>query len=116
GVLLLNLPAYAWLRSYHDDQVHTAERYTLGSLADAVMRHPFERLYGTYWNMVLFLPLVFKRKVLPAKRRGSDLSEMPAWLNLLCYSIASSENGLICRGWTLPFGSSVFAICRRNAN
>src|SRR5262245_28493501 len=32
GVVILNLPAYAWLRSDHDRRVHQNRRYTSGGL------------------------------------------------------------------------------------
>lgn len=113
GLLILNLPAYEWLRSYHDEHVQTARRYTLASLATAMAKHPFQRLYGTYWNAALFLPLVIKRKLLPTKHEGSDVAEIPPWLNRIFYAVASVENRLICRGIRLPFGSSVFAVYQK---
>jgi SAM-dependent methyltransferase len=113
GLLILNLPAYEWLRSYHDEHVQTARRYTLSSLATTLAGHPFRRLYATYWNAALFLPLVIKRKLLPTKHESSDVSEIAPWLNRLFYAVMSFENRLIRLRIRLPFGSSVFAIYRK---
>ncbi len=115
GLLQLNLPAYEWLRSYHDEHVQTGQRYTLGSLSTAMHGHPLKRLKGTYWNALLFLPLVLKRKLSSTSQEHSDVSEFPPWLDTICYGLMSLENGWICHGGYLPFGSSVFAIYSRQA-
>jgi 2-polyprenyl-3-methyl-5-hydroxy-6-metoxy-1,4-benzoquinol methylase len=113
GLLVLNLPAYQWLRSYHDEHVQTGQRYTLHSLAAIMERHPLQRLQGTYWNALLFVPLVLKRKLFAGSQQHSDVGEFPPWLDSLAYTLMSWENAWICRGGSLPFGSSVFAVYRR---
>lgn len=113
GLFILNLPAYEWLRSYHDEQVHTRARYTLGSLQAQMAGQPLRRIYATYWNMLLFLPLVVRRKLMPGRSAQSDVAEFPGWLDALAYTLMSWENALICRGGTLPFGSSLFVIYSR---
>lgn len=114
GLLVLNLPAYQWLRSYHDDHVQTGQRYTLGSLAAVMAGHPLQRLQGSYWNALLFVPLVLKRKLMPGNPGHSDVGEFPPWADRLAYTLMSWENAWICRGGSLPFGSSVFAVYRRD--
>lgn len=113
GIMILNLPAYEWLRSYHDEHVQTGQRYTLASLDRVMARHPLRRTQGTYWNALLFVPLVLKRKLLATGQQHSDVSEFPPWLDALAYRLMSWENAWICRGGRLPFGSSVFADYRR---
>lgn len=113
GLLLLNLPAYQWLRSYHDEHVQTGQRYTLDSLAALMERHPLQRLQGSYWNALLFVPLVLKRKLFAGRQQHSDVGEFPPWLDSLAYTLMSWENAWICRGGSLPFGSSVFAVYQR---
>jgi hypothetical protein len=113
GLLVLNLPAYQWLRSYHDEHVQTGQRYTLRSLAAVMDGHPLQRLQGSYWNALLFLPLVLKRKLFAGSQEHSDVGEFPPWLDHLAYRLMSWENAWICRGGSLPFGSSVFAVYRR---
>jgi 2-polyprenyl-3-methyl-5-hydroxy-6-metoxy-1,4-benzoquinol methylase len=113
GLMVLNLPAYNWLRSYHDDHVQTSQRYTLGSLTAAMSGHPLQRLYGSYWNALLFAPLVLKRKLFAGSAEHSDVGEFPPWADSLAYTLMNWENTWICRGGKLPFGSSVFAIYSR---
>jgi len=113
GLLVVNLPAYQWLRSYHDDHVQTGQRYTLRSLAAVMDSHPVRRLQGSYWNALLFMPLVLKRKLFAGSQPHSDVGEFPPWLDRLAYTLMSWENRWICRGGSLPFGSSVFATYRR---
>ena len=113
GLLVLNLPAYQWLRSYHDEHVQTGQRYTLRSLASVMDCHPLQRLQGSYWNTLLFLPLVLKRKLFAGTQDHSDVGEFPPWADRLAYALMSWENAWICRGGSLPFGSSVFAVYHR---
>ena len=113
GLLVVNLPAYQWLRSYHDEHVQTGRRYTLGSLDQVMRRHPLRRLQGSYWNALLFLPLVLKRKLFAGSAQHSDVGEFPPWLDRFAYALMSWENAWICRGGRLPFGSSVFAVYAR---
>jgi ubiquinone/menaquinone biosynthesis C-methylase UbiE len=113
GTLILNVPAYEWLRSYHDRYVATARRYTIASVDRAVRAYPFERVYSTYWNAVLFLPLVIRRKLFPIGSGSSDVTDIPGWLNSAFYGAARCENPLVRAKLRIPFGSSVLATYRR---
>jgi SAM-dependent methyltransferase len=112
GTIVLNLPAYEWLRSYHDDHVATARRYTIGSLERLLAPYPLRKRYATYWNAALFVPLLIRRKLMPAKG-GSDVADIPHWLNAALYAVARPENLLVRKRLRIPFGSSVFAIYER---
>jgi ubiquinone/menaquinone biosynthesis C-methylase UbiE len=111
GSLIVNVPAYEWLRSYHDEHVATARRYTITSLNRTLKGHPFVCRYATYWNAILLLPLIIRRKLLPP-RSGSDVVEIPGWLDAIFYTAVSCENLVMRAGARIPFGSSVFAVYR----
>jgi len=81
GIMVLNLPAYQWLHSYHDRYVHTLRRYTIQSLKAQIAKTPFECIFATYWNALLFIPLIIKRKIIPGFRRSSDVRESLPLLN-----------------------------------
>ena len=65
GVLVLNLPAYQWLLSYHDERVSNARRFTRGEVIRLLEEAGFSPLYATYWNTLLF-PVMALRRLLPA--------------------------------------------------
>lgn len=114
GVLILNLPAYEWLRSYHDQRVHTAHRFTArelrGLLADAGIR----QVYGTYWNCILFPLAYLQRRVLhDAGAQVSDVRLYPVLLDALFTTALRLEEGLQAMGVRWPFGLSIMvAGCR----
>jgi ubiquinone/menaquinone biosynthesis C-methylase UbiE len=113
GILVLNLPAYRWLRSYHDAHVQQSRRYTIKSLKAQVAKGPFECIFASYWNALLFLPLVIRRKVLPGRPSSSDVIDTAPLLNA-CFTRAMQwETEILRRGYRLPFGSSVFFIGRK---
>ncbi len=63
GRLLLNLPAYNFLRSRHDEAIHTQRRYTLRGLRKKLETAGFTVEIITYRNTALFPVAVIKRIV-----------------------------------------------------
>lgn len=119
GLLILNLPAFEFLRSRHDLAVHTRRRYQTEELRRKLEKAGFcvERI--TYRNTILF-PIValvrFIKKMIPKQDTGqgikSDLYRLPLWINKLLYQILILENKRLLRGLTFPFGLSVFCIAK----
>uniref|UniRef100_A0A7C2NXZ5 Class I SAM-dependent methyltransferase n=1 Tax=Schlesneria paludicola TaxID=360056 RepID=A0A7C2NXZ5_9PLAN len=119
GRFLLNLPAYNWMRSRHDVAVHTSQRFTRGDV-----RRLFEALglvpeVLTYRLCELF-PLVLAAR-LPsmlwppkdAEQALSDVALPGRRVNAALRSVLYAENAAIVAGWSLPWGSSVFAVGRK---
>ena len=73
GVVVLNVPAYRWLWSYHDVAVDGRRRYTRAGVRRLLEEAGFavERL--THWNTLLLPAIALRRKCLPAPRGGSDV-------------------------------------------
>ena len=109
GVLILNLPAYDWMMSYHDHQVQTARRYNRNELLALVAASGLETRRITYWNSFLFPVMVLRRKLLPASG-ASDVTSYPSWLNRIFRGMLSLERRLIAAGIGLPFGGSLLSI------
>jgi len=115
GILLLNLPAFAWLASQHDTAVANARRFTrrevLGLLAEAGLRP----VSTTYWNTLLF-PLVAAHRLVQIGNSTHGASDVAATNNPLLAGLARFALGLE-RAWLrlapLPFGLSIFAVARR---
>jgi SAM-dependent methyltransferase len=128
GLLILNLPAFAALRSVHDDAVHGARRYTAGEVRAKLRAAGFVPLRVRYWNWILFAPIAIARLLrrrprpyweLPAPadaaRAGqgphSDLVALPRWLNALLDGVLRLEERL--GFFDPPAGISVMAVARR---
>jgi SAM-dependent methyltransferase len=117
GRLLIRLPAYEWLRSRHDRQVHTRRRYTARAAAAMLAAAGFvvERL--TYALSLLF-PLPAATRLL--ERLGPDhgaeeasaMGLPPAPLNAALRAPMALEAAWIGMGGALPFGLSIVALAR----
>ncbi|HPZ08152.1 MAG TPA: class I SAM-dependent methyltransferase [Candidatus Eremiobacteraeota bacterium] len=116
GILLLNLPAYDFIRSSHDKAVHTRHRYTLREVKENVEHAGFiiERI--TYRNTILFplaVSMRFMENLFPGKKKTSDLKKLPGFFNNLFTSIIFLENRLIRCGISFPFGLSVYCVASK---
>jgi SAM-dependent methyltransferase len=113
GFVILNNPAYEWLRSYHDVFVHSARRYTTDGVAADLASAGFTVARCTYWNTILFPLMVLKRKVLTGSASHSDVAEIPNTLNWMLSLVSLPEPALMRYGINLPFGGSVLSIGRK---
>jgi SAM-dependent methyltransferase len=115
GYLILNLPAFEFLRGNHDRIVWTRERYTRNKLRDKMTKAGFEVLKCSYRNMVLF-PVVYAKRLTDRwgkhESAQSDLKPLPFWLNGFFYFISQFENRIINYS-NLPVGSSLFCLARK---
>ena len=117
GFLFLNLPAYDFLKSTHDEVVHTRQRYTLMDVRGKVKKAGFEIEMISYRNAFLFLPALLvrliKKKFKQQNKGRSDLKTTPGILNKLFTLILLVENKLILSGVKFPFGLSIFCVARK---
>ena len=116
GILLLNLPAYNFLRSRHDEAIHTRHRYTRRDLKERVQEAGFEIEKITYRNTFLFPIAVLKRifeKYFTADDTASDLKPLPFMVNKLFTYLLFLENRLIMSGIDFPFGLSIYCVARK---
>jgi SAM-dependent methyltransferase len=108
GVLVLNLPAYAWLYSAHDAAVDNVRRFGRAELERLLAAAGFAAVRTSYWNSFLFPLMVLRRKLWP--RGGSDVGLLPAPLERLFAEIMALEFRLRRAGLALPFGGSILAV------
>lgn len=109
GNLLVNVPAYDWMMSAHDRQVHTRERYTAGKLRKQLADAGFTVGHTGYWNSLLFPVMALHRLTAGKMKSGSDVETLPAWLDNLFFRIIHCEQFLQRHHIHLPFGGSVWA-------
>lgn len=110
GVVVLNLPAYEWLRSGHDVAARTARRYRASQVRSLLRDAGFRPERVGYRLMFLFPPAA-ARRLLTRGGGGTDVGPVPPTLNAVLLAVMRFENRLV-RRLVLPFGLSVFAIAR----
>jgi SAM-dependent methyltransferase len=114
GTVVLNLPAYEWLRSAHDARVHTARRYTSRGAAAMLAEAGFTDIATQYWNSLLLPLMVLQRKVLHRKPDApSDVTRFPPWLDQALHTVSETERRLGRAGVGMPAGGSVILVATR---
>ncbi len=117
GFLFVRVPAFEWLRSSHDADLHTAHRFTSTELEEALQRAGFTVHFSTYANSFLF-PVAVTRRFLKRLGVGSgtDVKPLPAglqWLDPIFRKILTAEAGIFGRRKRLPFGLSVICYAEK---
>ena len=110
GLLVINMPAYAWLLSEHDRRVHNVRRQSAGQTHAMIAAAGFQSVRVRYWNGLLLPVMIAQRKLRARHDSASDVSRFPPWLNASFHAVARLERGLPVR---LPAGGSVLATARR---
>ena len=114
GTLVLNLPAYEWLRSAHDARVHNARRFTHTSAAALLAAAGFVEVEGRYWNGLLLPLMVLQRKVLQRRPDApSDVTDFPPWIDATLHAVSEAERWLGLRGVRMPGGGSILILASR---
>lgn len=113
GVLLVNVPAFQWLSSYHDQRVHGARRFRRGELKGLLEAAGFTTLALHYWNSLLF-PVMVARRLRPgAADAASDVRPMPRAVDAGLRAIVALERKMIRLGLRFPAGGSILAVAYR---
>lgn len=118
GILLINLPAYRFLRSRHDEAIHSRHRYRRKELKRMMIEAGFRVERLTYRNSFLFPFFVVVRlmnallwkDVSVAK---SDIRPLPPIINKSLSLLLSLEKRMILTGVNIPFGLSLFCLARK---
>ncbi len=118
GLLILNLPAFAWLRSRHDAAVAQTHRFCAREVRTLLNTLQLKLELLTYRVWTLFPGIVLYR--LPSLMRkattsggASDVSlAHPLW-NAAASMLLRCENRAVDWGVRFPWGSSVFAVARK---
>lgn len=112
GLLILHLPAFEMLRGAHDLAVHGRRRYRRPHLIRLLESSGFTVEFASYRLFLLFLPALIWRcwtRLFPPR---SDLVSMPL-INRPFLRGLKTENRLLRLPLSLPLGTSVFALARK---
>jgi SAM-dependent methyltransferase len=115
GYLILNLPAFEFLRGRHDRAIKTARRYTKQRIRELLVSAGFKIETLMYWNSTLFPAVVGWRvisRLSPDEEGQSDLVTLPNFLNSFLTWMIHKELQIVER-IPSPFGSSVFSVSRK---
>ncbi len=111
GLLVVNMPAYEWLRSAHDRRVLTARRVSRRSLAEMLLQAGFGQVHACYWNALLFPLMVVQRKMIArGADAASDVAPFPPWLDATLHAVTVLERRIPV---SMPAGGSVLATATR---
>jgi hypothetical protein len=113
GLVVLNVPAYPWLWSYHDEAVHARRRYGRREVLAKLRAAGFAEARATHWNALPFPLVVARRKFFPAPRDGSDVRLFPAPVEAGFRAAMALERAWLGVGGALPFGSSILAVAHK---
>ena len=113
GVAVINVAAYRWMWTYHDDTCETYHRYRKSELLRMVQACGLRPLQASYANMLVFPLIIARRKLLPPRAATSDVQQYPTVVNSFCGAMARLEHAWLRRGGSLPTGCSVFLAARK---
>ena len=113
GVVVINVPAYMWMWSYHDDSCQTKHRYTRSELEGLLRAAGFAERWSTHLNALPFPLLWAKRKVWRSDGETSDMKAYPAIVDAAFRLLVAPEHAWLKAGGRWAWGSSVFAVARK---
>jgi len=115
GTLVVNLPAYEWMHSAHDERVHNSRRFTAASARALVAAAGFAAIEARYWNALLLPLMVLQRKVLKSDvaHDSSDVAPFPPWLDATLHGVTAAERTLARIGLRYPAGGSILVVATR---
>ncbi|MBI4058810.1 class I SAM-dependent methyltransferase [Candidatus Microgenomates bacterium] len=109
GLLIIRLPANKWIKTIHDQHVHTRQRYDKVELRNKLIKVGFA-IEKLYFVDGLLLPISLLQslwqKVVPAKTTESAVKPLPKLINnMLAYLLSQDVE------W--PFGIGLIAVGRK---
>jgi len=116
GQLILTVPALPFLWSRHDEAMGHQRRYTRQQLIRLLNSNGLIVSRISYWNFLLFLPVMIMRQAKKLNRHGepkSDPENLPNIINGFLLLLLRIENALFLCGINLPIGVSLICICHK---
>jgi len=110
GLLLVNVPAYRFLHSTHDDAVMTARRFRISEIRALLLENRFAIRRLTYWTTLLF-PFAVLARTLGWSKTGRDFPAAggpPGFADYFFARTMALERSLL-KKLSLPFGVALLA-------
>ncbi len=112
GVLVLNVAAYPWLWSYHDEACQTRHRFASRELVDLAESAGLNVELLTHWNALTFPLIVARRKVF-LRAEGSDVRLLPSAIDRVLGAVMKVEHTWLSGGGRWAWGSSLLLVASR---
>jgi SAM-dependent methyltransferase len=116
GVVVLTMPAYQWMYSYHDREVGNLRRYNCGEVGAEMRGAGLAVVYNTYWNMLPFPLAVLRRKVFPPAESASDVRVYPAPVEAAFNGLMALEHAWLDMDFRLSIGNSVLTVGQKSSH
>ncbi len=113
GVVVISVPAYMWMWSYHDDSCQTKHRYTRPEVETLMRAAGLVDRWSTHLNALPFPLLWAKRKLWRSAKDTSDMKDYPAAVDAMFRLLVAPEHAWLRAGGRWAWGSSVFAVGRK---
>ncbi len=117
GLLLLQVPAFDFLRGEHDEAVWTNRRYRKAQIERLLLAAGFRLRRSFYRNSILFpaaaLRRLLRRRPAPGREALSDVAPAPRALGALFAALLGFERRLRKIGFSLPFGLSLICLAEK---
>lgn len=118
GFLMLNYPAFPLLRRQHDKTTMMKQRYTKRMLKSILDQAGLEPVLISYRLPYAFVILLFSRFYESLNKntgvQKSDIANIPSRpINEALIHLSRLENRIIAQGFSIPLGSSLFAVARK---
>ncbi len=113
GFIVLTVPALAFLYSRHDIALKHYRRYSKKNLRNLFGNLKIIKL--GYWNFTLGMPIVLFRlpKLAFRAKARIDSIKFPKFINSIFTEVLMIENRLIDKGVSMPFGTTLFLVCKK---
>jgi SAM-dependent methyltransferase len=112
GVLLINVPAFPFLHSAHDEAVMTARRFRKREIRQLLQKQNFKIRRLTYWTTFLF-PLAIAARTLGGSRMGRDFESAGASFSQRVFARIMALELRLLRNISLPVGVALLAVARK---
>ena len=112
GWVVVNVPAYRWLWSYHDVAVHSQHRFVRREVAGLLRGAGFAVELNTHWNALPFPLIVARRKLFARPGDTSDVKMYPAAVEWFLRGLMAGEHAWLRLGGRWAWGSSILAVGR----
>ncbi|HST30578.1 MAG TPA: methyltransferase domain-containing protein [Chthoniobacterales bacterium] len=112
GLLIINVPAFRFLHSAHDDAVMTARRFRKPELRKLLRDQNFTINRLTYWTSLLF-PLAVVARTLGVSQMGRDFEAKELSFSQRVFAQVMSLELRLLRGGSFPFGVALLATARK---
>lgn len=113
GIVVLNVPAYMWMWSYHDDSCQTKHRYTRPEIEALLRGAGGAEVRTTHWNALPFPMVWAKRKLFRTRGDTSDVKEYPRFVDAAFGGLMALEHAWLRGGGRWAWGTSVFGVARK---